>query len=403
MRIVDVEALVLSGKLDSGYRGISAYSGRFVEPAASEEEVSRNYPLRWRIIHPWMESITTCLIRVITDDGVVGIGESKGVIAPAAVKAYINDFLKFAVIGRDPLQTRVLWDRMYAYMRTRGHLQGVHQEAAAGIDIALWDIAGKSTGMAISELLGGRYRDQVRVYYSALGAIASDTDAEGVVLLEEETRAAVARGFNALKIIGGVSKKLDLRSVEIVREIVGQEFLVLFDAQGAYDYSQALWLAGALEDLGVGWFEAPLAPEDFEGLIRLSQLSRIPIANDLVWTTAIYKEILRQGGRVIVQPEVIKVGITESARLAELADIFGCAYAPHVSIGSAIQFAATAQVSAAAPNFLISEYWAGQNRLGDAILKSPLLLNDGALTVPNLPGLGIELDDAAVDAATLLS
>jgi L-alanine-DL-glutamate epimerase-like enolase superfamily enzyme len=139
--------------------------------------------------------------------------------------------------------------------------------------------------------------------------------------------------------------------------------------------------------MGVGWFEAPLPPEDFEGYVRLSQQSSIPIANDLLWTTAMYKEIVRQGGRVIVQPETIKVGITECARLAELADIFGCGYAPHVSIGSAIQLAATAHVAASAPN-----------RLGDPILTTPLEFRDGSLTVPTGPGLGIELDAAAVDA-----
>lgn len=392
MRVVDVDVAVVRAKTEGNYWGKATWGRDYEVPPQTGPELARSYPIRWRMRHRWVDTVNTCLVRVTTDEGVVGYGESKGVIVPELVKSYIDGYLRDAVIGANPFHTRMVWERMQASMRGRGHVQGFHQEAAAGIDIALWDIAGKVAGRPICDLLGGRYRDSVRVYYSGVAGIERAGDAEQEERLGTDTRVAVAKGFTGVKIGIGFGRDADLRSADVVREVGGPELLVLVDALGSYGYTDALYLSHALAERGVGWFEAPLTTDDLAGYVRLSQEARLPIANDLIWTRTILKGMLAQDCRMVVQPEVIKVGITECAAIAELADVYGCAYAPHVSIGSAIEFAASAHIAAAAPNFLISEYWAGENPLGDGILREPMGFADSALVVPDEPGLGIELD-----------
>jgi L-alanine-DL-glutamate epimerase-like enolase superfamily enzyme len=391
MKVVDVDVTILRAPFPKSYWGKTTWGGDYQASVPTGEDLSSGYPLRWRMRHRWADSISTCLVAITTDDGTVGYGESKGVIVPELVKEYIDGYLSHAVIGEDPFATRVLWDRMYALMRGRGHLQGFHQEAAAGIDIALWDLVGKASRRPICDLLGGRYRDAIRVYYSSLPGLPEEQGEAAVDRLKVAARAAIDSGFSAVKIGIGFGRAADLRSVDIVREVVGAHVLILVDALGSYDFPHALWLGQALAERGVGWFEAPLPPEDIEGYVKLSGLLPITVANDLVWTTALYKEILARGGRIAVQPEVIKIGITESVRIAELADIFGSPFAPHISIGSAVEFVASMHVAAAAPNFIISEYWAGANPLA-GILQTPLDMHDGGFSVPLGPGLGIELN-----------
>ena len=402
MKVVKVEAKVLSVPNPSkAYWGFKAWGEDYAVSESAKGRLDRTYPLRWRMRHYWTSTISTCIVKITTDDGIVGYGESKAVLVPQAIKAYLEGYLAKLIVGEDPFFVRVLWDRMQASMRGRGHTQGFHQEVAAGIDIALWDIIGKACGRPICDLLGGKYRDKVRVYYSGLPGIHDPTNAEESRRLSASIREVVSKGFNAVKIAIGFGFQADLRSVEIVRENTDSEFLILVDALGSYDYTQAVSLSRMLAEKGVGWLEAPLRTDDFEGYVRLGQNSPMYITNDLVWTTELVRDMLSDGGRIIFQPEAIKVGISECARIAALADTFNCPYAPHVSVGSAIEFAATAHLAASAPNFIISEYWADDNPLGNNLLKEPLVLDNGALIVPDRPGLGIEFEPKRLEAVEL--
>jgi D-arabinonate dehydratase/D-galactarolactone cycloisomerase len=157
-----------------------------------------------------------------------------------------------------------------------------------------------------------------------------------------------------------------------------------------YDRAQALRLGRELEELGAGWLEMPTFPEDVEGYVGLAKALDLPIALDSLTSRFEARELIRLGGIDIVQPDVCRAGgITECRRIAELADNFGLAFAPHVSIGSAIHFAATAHMASAMPNTLTSEYWIGDSPIGDCILESPLRLENGYLETPDGPGLGI--------------
>lgn len=393
MRITNVRTLLVQAPQHRDYWGREAWQGDYGETVRrNSPDLSKGYPLRWRMRHRWSDTLDTILVQVVTDEGLVGYGESKGVVSGSAVKAHLDGPLREAALGADPYHTRTLWDRYTALMRGRGHIQGFHQEAAAGLDIACWDIVAKAAGRPLCDVLGGRYREALPVYYSGFAGVRDPHDGAQIDTLTAAVKGAVAAGFTAGKIAIGHGRAADLRSVEVAREAAGDEFAIMVDALGAYSYADALWLGQALADRGVGWFEAPLTPEDIDGLVLLSQRLPLMIANDLLWTSALVKELVKRGGQVVVQPEVIKVGITESRRIAELADIYNLPYAPHSSLGSAVQYAATWHVGVASPNLVISEHWANPNPLGNAILREPQQIVDGHLHTPGGPGLGIEID-----------
>lgn len=402
MRIATVEAISLRAPFPEGtrYWGDVTWTKPAVAPEAPPASLAHGdlyteYPLRWRMRHGWEHAVSTVLVRLTTDDGLVGYGEAKGVLVPRVVAEIIEHLLADVVRGADPFDVDVLWHRMYARMRGRGHYQGFMQEAIAGVDIALWDLMGKASGRPICAFLGGKYRREMRVYASALPGLGARWTREEEAGLGAAARAFVDRGFTAMKIGIGYGIHADVRSIEVVREAVGPEMLILADALGSYDLSAAIHLGERLAELRVGWFETPLPPEDLDGYVELGRRLPLPVANDFVFTSRGLQDLLRRGARIVVQPEVIKVGITECRRIALLADLFDLPYAPHVSIGSAIQFAATAHLAASCPNFMISEYWAGENPLGNAILREPLVLRDSHVRVPEGPGLGIELDEQA--------
>jgi len=272
----------------------------------------------------------------------------------------------------------------------RGHRAGFYLEAISGVDIALWDLAGKIANEPIYQLLGGSFRNPVRVYASGLPALVDEAPEEAFQVLASEAEAIHARGFTGLKMALGRGLRGDLRSVRAVRDRLGPAFIIYADAAGVYDRAQALRLGRELEELGAGWLEMPTFPEDVEGYVGLAKALDLPIALDSLTSRFEARELIRLGGIDIVQPDVCRAGgITECRRIAELADNFGLAFAPHVSIGSAIHFAATAHMASAMPNTLTSEYWIGDNPIGDCILESPLRLENGYLETPDGPGLGI--------------
>jgi L-alanine-DL-glutamate epimerase-like enolase superfamily enzyme len=399
MRIETVEAIPLRAAFPEGtrYWGDVTWTRSAAVEARTEPlfrgDLYTEYPLRWRMRHGWERAVSTVIVRLASDDGLVGYGEAKGVIVPRAVTEIVEHVLADVVRGADPFDVDVLWHRMYARMRGRGHLQGFMQEAMAGVDIALWDLMGKATGRPICALLGGRYRREMRVYASALPGLPAGWTPDDEARLATAAQTFRSRGFTAMKVGIGYGIDADVRSVEVVRDATDADTLILADALGSYDLPAALRLGQRLSELRVGWFETPLPPEDLDGYVQLGKHLPLPVANDFVFTSRALNDLLRRGARIVLQPEVIKAGISECRRIALLADLYDLPYAPHVSIGSAIQFAATAHLAASCPNFMISEFWAGENPLGNAILREPLFLHESHLQIPDGPGLGIELDE----------
>ena len=397
MKITGIETFAVQAKpIDKqSYWGSRGWGDENRSP-----ELSTEYPPPLRRRYIYSKTIDTVIVKLTTDDGLVGWGEAKAPVAPQATKQIIDLLLTDIVVGANPHDVVVLWERMYAGMRVRGHRAGFYLEAISGVDIALWDLIGKAAGKPLYQLLGGCFRNPVRVYASGLPALSYDLPAEAFKQLAQEARSIKERGYTGLKMAIGRGIKGDLKSIRAVREAVGDDFLIYTDAAGVYDRAQALQLGYELQELDCAWFEMPTAPEDVAGYGELARALHIPISLDSLTSRYETAEFIRAGGLDVVLPDVCRAGgITECKRIAELADAFGLAFAPHISIGSAIHFAASAHLATAMPNTITSEYWYGDNPLGNAILREPLRLENGYLHTPDKPGLGIELDETALQQA----
>jgi D-galactarolactone cycloisomerase len=390
VKIVRVEAVPIQAQPTDTkpYWGSRAWGSERHGPG----ELSTEYPPPLRRRFVYSRTIDTVVVRIETDTGHVGWGEAKAPVAPQVTAKIIELLLTDIVLGADPRETTVLWERMYAGMRVRGHRAGFWLEAISGVDIALWDLAGQVAGAPISTLLGGRMRDAVRVYASGLPALPLDAPDETLAELVDEARALREAGYPGVKIAIGRGVRGDLRTIRAIRDAMGEDFAIYADAAGVYARADAMRLGHELEALGVGFFEMPIPPEDVEGYAELARALSIPIALDSIMSRHEVVELIRAGAIDIVQPDVCRAGgITECRRIAELADDFGLAFQPHVSIGSAIHVAASAHLAVAMPNSLVCEYWIGRNPIGNAVIEQPITLDNGYLAAPQAPGLGIAI------------
>jgi len=368
------------------------------DTAGSVVPLSAEYPPVARRRYVYSDTIDCVLVRIETESGAVGWGEAKAPVGADATAAIVDGLLAPLLIGEDPLQVRVHWERMFSAMRVRGHSTGFWLEAISGIDIALWDLAGQILGQPVATLLGGRFRDRLRVYASGLPAIHDGTTTETLDRLKEIAGSIVDRGFLGMKMAIGKGINADIDAVTAVRESLPAHIDLFVDAAGVYEPQQAIRLGRALERMNIGWFEMPIPTDNLPGYIQVATALDMPVALDALANRGQARDYVGGGGLDVIQPDVCRAGgITESLMMGEVADLWGAACAPHVSIGSAIQFAATFQLAAALPNLLIAEHWIGDNPIGDAILTTPLVGPvDGYVQVPVGPGLGIDVDEAAV-------
>ncbi|WP_159587818.1 mandelate racemase/muconate lactonizing enzyme family protein [Chelativorans xinjiangense] len=394
MRITRVEAFAVRAKPidEKVYWGARAWGA-----ATDTTHISAEYPPKQRRTFIYSDRIETVIVRITTNEGIVGWGEAKAPVAAQATKAIVDLLLAPLLVGTDPRETTVLWERMYAGMRVRGHQAGFYLEAISGVDIALWDIVGKASDKPLHLALGGAFRNPVRVYASGLPALPGAAPDETFEDLARQGLELKAAGHTAIKLALGRDIPGDVRSAEVLREALGPDFIFYADAAGSYDTAQAIRLGRVLERLDFGFFEMPIPPEDKTGYAEIARALDIPLALDSLMTRHETLDFLRRGGLRLVQPDVCRAGgITECRRIAELADAFGVAFAPHVSIGSAISFAASAHLGAAMPNTMTCEYWIGRNPLGDAVLRRPMELSGDRLRAPDGPGLGLDIDAEAL-------
>jgi D-galactarolactone cycloisomerase len=407
MRIVDVEAIAIKAANPDGrtYWGKASWGS---EAGSGPSDPLRHwqptkFPHPGRMRPAYSDGFETTLVRIETDTGLVGWGEAKAPVAPRVTKAIIEDLFREMLLGADPRNVEVIWETLYASMRLRGHDGGFLVEAISGVDIALWDIIGKATGEPVHRLLGGAYRDRVMVYASGVPATRASRGEADYQRMLEAAQSAIDRGFLGLKMAIGVEPDADIASVAAVRELVGPKMAIFSDAAGNYDVGKAVRVGRELEKLGVGFLEAPLPHENVDGYAEIARELALPIANDVITSRYQVLDYLKKAALDVVQPDVCRTGgITELKRIAVLTDAFGVAFTPHVSIGSAIHFVASIHCAAAVPNLHQMEFWFGQNPLGDALLREPVLaVRNGHVAVPQGPGLGIEIDEEKVRALAL--
>ncbi|MBA2699924.1 MAG: mandelate racemase/muconate lactonizing enzyme family protein [Nocardioidaceae bacterium] len=340
------------------------------------------------------DAIVHTLIAVHTDEGLVGVGS---VFSSEALVRAALDVLAPICIGADPREPDRLSQLMHenTFWLGRG---GAVTHAISGIDIALWDILGQSTGLPIGTLLGGRYRDRVRPYASVL--------IEEAPLLADNLVELAAQGFTAFKIgwgtFGRVSEAVDEEAVRTAREAIGADKLLAVDAGGsdAFWRNGFKWAARAADMLvayEVAWFEEALRPDDLAGYVNLRRKSKVPIAGGEVLTRRQeFVRFLTAGAFDIVQPDTTKAGgLSESRRIAWLAEAFGAQFISH-GWNTAIGLAADLHLASSLPGTELVEYKTGSAYIDDIIADGFSLDDEGMLAVPAGPGLGVRLDPDAL-------
>jgi len=359
-----------------------------VEPMVLEAPVKEP----WRIGTAVYTSMHAMLVRVETDEGITGYGEGLVRFSPRAGAAVVRDILAPVVIGQDPFEVELVWDKMYGMMRGRGHSKGFMLEAMSAVDIALWDIVGKALGQPLHRILGSYGRSSLPVYASSLLF-------KPIEELVREAAGLAAQGYTAIKLKISQGAEADLAKVRAIRTALGNGVRLMVDANCAYDTLTALQIGRLLEAEGVAWFEEPVAPELLDGYVKLAQALDMPIAGgETEFTRWAFKEILTRQAMDIIQPDIGRVGgFSEARKIAALASAFDVPVGPHTGASAAVAVAASVQWAAALPNLLTFEYMYPPNPLREELLIDPLPTpKNGQMGVPQQPGLGIEVDEKAL-------
>jgi D-arabinonate dehydratase/D-galactarolactone cycloisomerase len=317
---------------------------------------------------------------------------------PEATAAIIEKLLRPLLVGKDPFDVDVLWEMMYATLRTRGHNRGYLVEAISGIDIALWDLIGKAAGMPVHKLLGGAYDQKVKAYASSVLFGKPRNIAEEVERLVEE-------GHDQVKIKVGNDEDNDVASLKAVRDAVGYDIDIMVDANSAYSTYEAIRMGRKFERYECLWFEEPVPPDDIGGYIETARALDIPIAaGESHFLRYDFRELFVRNAVDIAMPDVGRAGgISESRKIATLAATFGKKFTTHVGLSGAGVRAASLQLAAVVPRevFLTYEYYEIRGRpnplANDILIKPVERFKDGFVDLPNGPGLDIELNKKFIE------
>ena len=347
----------------------------------------------------WYDTRTAMVVEIETDDGHVGWGECYG---PARITAAVVESVAPWLIGEDPLRTDHLWQMIYARLRDHGQ-KGAVIQGLSGIDIALWDIKGKHFGVSCCQLLGGPLRSEVKAYATGLYRRKSGDPA---TYLAEEAAGYAAEGFSAVKLKVGFGIEEDAAMTRAVRAAIGNDVALMVDANHAYDAVAAIRLGRMIEPYNIGWFEEPVPPEDIAGYRRVRAALAIPVAGgECEFTRFGFRDLLTTHAVDIIQPDTCAAGgLSECKKIADMAEAFGVRYNPHVW-GTGIAIAASLQLLAVLPSHTptslnpiepMLEFDRTEHPIRQALLTHPIEHLKGVVGVPEGPGLGIEIDRAAL-------
>ena len=333
---------------------------------------------------------STTLLRVETDEGISGIGSASG--NGELIELIVARVIKPLILGMDPTDIEAIWDK--AYVRG-GHKEfgsrGIGVVALSGVDIALWDILGKARGVPVYQLLGGKCRDKVPVYATALYP-------EEPSKVARRARAFAEQGFHGVKIKVGFDLDQDIRIVRAVRDELGKNFSVMTDANQGYSLDVALNATDAFAACGAYWLEEPLFVEDIEGHAILRERGRTPIAvGENLHTHYAFENFIVRGAVDFIQPDVARVGgISEMIKIAALASTHKIPVSFH-TWGDGVALAASVHLSTALRDCAVMELDYTYNPLREELLREPFKVQNGYLLPPQAPGLGIDLDACTLE------
>ena len=346
---------------------------------------------------------TSHLIEIETDEGITGWGECFGAGNIAfANKGIVEKVIQPMVLGMQALDRDVIWHKVYNLMRDHGQ-KGMPLQALSGVDIALWDIAGKVAGLPIYKMIGGAHREKIEVYGYGMMLRPENVDSLVSRFMDEATEIK-ENGFKAVKMKVGLGPKDDLRLIESVRRGVGDNYRFMVDANHGYTTHDAFYVGRAMEEFDPYWFEEPVAPEDLDGYRELRAGLKVNISGgEAEFNRWGWRNLLESRGLDIAQPEVCALGgISEYLRVLALCHAHFTPVVNHVW-GSAIAVATNLHLLAAMPPLPgglfpwepMLEYDTTHNRFIDDLLtdsleiKNQVKANNGTVSLPIGPGLGV--------------
>lgn len=353
-------------------------------------------------------SFDSVLVRIETRSGLVGWGEAKAGVGSAApglgLAAIIEHDLAPLLIGQDARDVGRLWDVLYntpreGYAIGRGHVlpqlgrRGLSVAAIAGVDLALWDLLGRSLGAPVWRLLGGRRAGRMPAY-------ASGGWADEARIGEQLLGYVEKGGFRAVKMRVGVMDGEPHRSaarVRAARQALGPDIQLMADAHGTWTVSEAKAFCRMVEDCDLAWLEEPVTADDKPGLAEVRRATAVPIATgESEFTRHDFREIAELRAADILQPDLaIAGGLTEGLRIAAIASAFNLRLAPHLWSGAPAFAAGLALASSQSAGFIL-EYSLGHNPLLHDLVAERFAVSDGQLEIPDRPGLGITVDEEFV-------
>lgn len=348
-----------------------------------------------------------CFVKVETDQGLYGWGEVYTTTAhERALEQLVHDLGAY-LIGRDPLHIKQFTQALYRDIAIkRGSLQ--FYSVVSGLEIALWDIAGKHFNTPVYNLLGGPCRGELRVYGQPSGDASVVAGTTGIEALARRAKHTVERGYTALKFdpFPGSWQTWVERSVEreavqrvaAVREAVGPEVDVLIEVHRRLAPHHAIRVAHAIERYTPFWFEEPTPAENLPATAEVRHQIDIPVVvGEALYTKHEFREAFELRAVDIANPDICNVGgLLEMKEIAAMAEAYAVAIAPHGNNSTTVGLAASLQVAACIPNFLIMEYPVSWEPVANELAKNPLVVRNGAIALPEAPGIGIDLDEDAL-------
>ena len=322
--------------------------------------------------------VNLTFVKVHTDQGLTGIGLGAG----GAIEQATVEQLAPLLIGEDPIDVERLWPKMWV-PKLIGR-RGLTTRAIGSIDMALWDIRGKVSGLPLYKLLGG-YRDRVPTYVAG----GYYEPGKGLKELAAEMEDSVRMGARAVKMkVGAAPFAEDVERVRVTRDAIGPDVTLMVDANCAYKAYEAIRLARRIEPYDIFWFEEPVMPDDYDGHRRVAQATSIPVATgENEYTRYGFRDLIRNECAAILNPDVKVVGgVTEFMKVVALAQAADLHIAPHGSQDIHIH------LTAAVANGLILEFYRDTiDPMWGRVYHNTLVLNDdGTVSPPNVPGIGLD-------------
>jgi D-galactarolactone cycloisomerase len=330
------------------------------------------------------------IVKITTDDGIVGYSEAHHGRAPGAVAHLINTTLRHLALGMDATDTVGVWAKVYKFQLGSHGMGAAAAIGLSGIDLALWDIRGKAAGLPLYKLLGGKSRP-LPAYAGGVALGYQEPDKlvrEASILLEQ--------GYKAIKLRVGDTPAKDLASVAAVRKAFGDELTILVDANTGYSVSDARRVMPGFDDNGVGWLEEPFPAHDHRSYAMAKAFGRVALAaGENHYTRFEFHRLIEDGSISILQPDLSKTGgMTEALRIAALASAWKLPIHPHSSM-TGLNMAATIHFLAAIENGGYFEADVSKvNPFRDGLCSQPFSVDrDGNVVPPEAPGLGLEIDE----------